>query len=90
MLDNFSTPLDALFNIAGLIGMAAILLAYFMQQIGKWPHNKLPFLIANITGALCLLISLLWSWNLASFMLECAWLVISLYGLYKYHRSARE
>lgn len=87
MLDNFSTPLDALFNITGLIGMALILLAYFMQQLGRWQHNKLPYLLSNITGAACLMVSLLWSWNLASFLLECAWLSISIYGLLKYKRS---
>lgn len=85
-MSNFHESLNILFNTIGIIGMVAILLAYFMQQIGKWRSDAPPYLLTNIGGAGGLLISLLWSWNLASFLLECAWLTISMLGLIKYYR----
>ena len=78
---------DTIFNTIGILGMVAILVAYFMQQMGRWESNEPKYLLPNIGGASGLLISLLWNWNLPSFLLECAWLLISRVGLIKYYRS---
>lgn len=88
MIESIANSLDALFDTLGILGMCAILLAYFMMQQGTWSSHKPPYLYTNLLGASCLLASLLWSWNLASFVLELAWITITLYGLMKYYRNA--
>lgn len=79
--------LNVFFNSIGILGTLSFLVAYFMLQKDVWKHDHFAYLIANFFGAVCLITSLFWSWNLASFMLECAWLTISGYGLWKWHRK---
>jgi hypothetical protein len=73
------TPYDVL----GLFGVALILISYFMLQIGKLHLEQVLYSLLNLIGALFILVSLLFSWNLASFIIEVAWILISLYGIIK-------
>jgi hypothetical protein len=82
-----SNWLDYFFNSIGVAGTLSFLWAYFMLQRNLWKHDGFAYLFANFLGAVCLIISLLWHFNLASFLLECAWLMISGYGLYKWHKQ---
>ena len=82
--------LNTLFNTIGMMGMVVILLAYFILQLGKWKASEPPYLYTNIIGSSCLIVSLLWAWNLALFLLQCAWIIISLYGLMKYYKRQRQ
>jgi len=43
----------------------------------------------NLTGAILLLISLCYNFNLASFVIEIFWIAASLIGLYKYIKAKR-
>ncbi len=79
---------DILFNAVGLVGMAQMLLAYFLQQYGKITGRDGLYLWLNLVGAVAVMVSLLRFWNLPSFVLECAWALISLYGILKRKRSA--
>ena len=90
MISVVMDSLDTLFNAVGIIGMVGILLAYFMLQLGRWQAHKPHYLYTNIIGSSCLIVSLCWSWNLALFLLQCAWIMISGYGLIKYYRKARK
>jgi len=76
-------------NIVGNIGVVCFLIAYFLLQKGKIPHSGLPYLGLNLAGSILLLISLLIEWNLAAFLLEAAWALISMYGIYKYFQANR-
>lgn len=75
--------------IAGNIGVACFLLAYFMLQKERWRHDSLMYLSMNLSGAILLVISLLIDWNLPAFLLEASWGLISIYGLVKYYRKHR-
>lgn len=81
--------LSNLFNVIGMLGTASFLLAYFMLQKDKWRYDGGEYLAANFFGAVCLIASLMWHWNLASFILECAWLTISGYGLLKWWKKRK-
>ena len=79
--------MDILFNSIGLIGMLLLLGAYFLLQRGTVASHDPLYLWMNLTSAVALGISLLWSWNLACFLIECAWVMISVYGLIKLRRG---
>ncbi|HEX7710574.1 MAG TPA: hypothetical protein VF418_06510 [Sphingomonadaceae bacterium] len=64
----------------GLIGSALFIAAFAYANVAK-SLNKLLFNLANLIGAILLLISLSVNFNLAAFVLEAAWGVIALIGL---------
>ena len=76
------------FDWAGLFGVALILFAYFLLQAGRLRGNALPYQLMNAFGALTLLISLLYAFNLSAFVMEAAWLAVSIYGIARGRRTS--
>jgi hypothetical protein len=72
-----------LFTIAGLIGAAIIIVAYFATQQGWAGANDPPYLVANLLGACLILLSLYAAWNFPTAVIEGFWAGISLYGLWR-------
>ena len=68
-------------DLIGLLGVLLILIMYFLLQIGKIQSRGMTYSVGNLLGALCLLISLFFNWNLSAVLLECAWIAISVYGI---------
>lgn len=79
---------DLFFNGIGFVGLGLFLLAYAMINLGRWHADDWRTHLPNLLGALCIMISLIHSWNLPVFLLECAWGSISIYGLWKARRRA--
>lgn len=75
--------LSSEFNIIGIIGVTFVLLAYFLLQIYKLDQSSITYSFMNLLGASLILLSLFFTWNLASGVIEIAWLFISLFGLSK-------
>ena len=71
-------------DYVGLTGVVCILLAYFLLQLERLKGDGLGYLTLNLIGAVLLLISLMVTFNLASFVIEICWLAISLFGLSKW------
>ncbi len=67
----------------GFLGMACIVLAYFLLQIGKYDIHSIGYQFLNLLGAIALIISLLVYFNLGSFLIEVFWIIITLYGIAK-------
>ena len=78
ILDNFAFP-----DFIGLIGVGLILLTYGALTLERIDPKGWPYSAGNGIGAVLILISLIFSFNLASFVIEIAWLAISLFGLWK-------
>ena len=76
--------MDLLADIVGNIGVVCFLSAYLLLQRGVVTHNQASYLLLNLAGALLLMFSLSIKWNLAAFLLEAAWAIISIYGIYKH------
>jgi len=72
-----------LYDILGISGVAIILAAYLALQLDKLTVQDWRYSAANAAGAALILISLFFSFNLASFIIEIAWLLISIFGLFK-------
>lgn len=81
--------METIANIIGIIGVALIVIAYFLNQAGKMPSDTLPFPTLNLAGAVLILVSLWWSWNLPSFVMECIWISISAVGIIRIKRQKK-
>ncbi len=68
-------------DIAGLVGVLLMLGAYAGGQVGRLKLDEAPALLMNLAGALLVLASLLFRFNLSAFMMEIAWALAALYGL---------
>ncbi len=73
----------AWYDILGTLGVAIIILAYILLQIGRLRSEQLAYSLMNAAGAAFILISLYYSFNLPSFIVEFFWLLISLFGIGK-------
>ncbi len=74
-------------NAVGITGVTFILIAYFLINTNRLTAKSLSYLILNFIGAWLILFSLCFHWNLASVMIECAWILISIMGIYRIIRQ---
>jgi hypothetical protein len=72
------------YDILGTLGVGVIVLTYVLLQIGRVRSDQLAYSVLNAVGAVLILISLYYAFNLPSFIVEFFWLVISLFGVGKY------
>ncbi len=71
----------AWYDWVGLLGTAMILAAFALLQAGRVAGTGLPYQLLNLFGAAGVLVSLLGTFNLSVFLLEVAWVGVSLYGI---------
>jgi len=76
-------------DLVGLVGVGCLLIAYFLLQRGSLDQSSAGYSILNAVGSGLILISLVYDFNLASTLVEGAWFVISLYGLYRVAAARR-
>ena len=82
----------AWYDFAGNIGVALMVLGYLLLQAEKIRSRDLSYSVMNGAGALLVVISLLYRFNLSAFLVESFWFLISVYGLIKFavHPRAKE
>ena len=82
----------AWYDFAGNIGVVLMVLAYLLIQAEKIRSRDLGYSLMNGIGALLVVVSLLYRFNLSAFLVESFWFVISVYGLFKFasRRNANE
>ena len=68
-------------NFIGIFGVFLVLLAYFLLQSNIISNKEPRFSLLNLIGAILILYSLFYHWNLASVIIEIAWITISIQGL---------
>lgn len=71
------------FDFVGLAGVLFVLAAFFLLQAGKLGAYSLGYQLANLFGAIFILVSLYHAPNVAAILLQLAWIAISLYGLWR-------
>jgi hypothetical protein len=71
------------FDLVGNIGVLLMVIAYLLLQLEKLSSAALSYLLLNAVGAMLVMISLMFRFNLSAFLMEAFWLLISLYGLAK-------
>ena len=73
-------------DMIGTIGVIMVLIVHLLLQIEKIHSSSLMYSIANLIGGILVILSLMNTWNLSSFIIEVAWCLISIYGIYRYYR----
>ncbi len=71
------TAADAL----GVVGVLCILIAYAGATSGRLDARRAPALLLNLAGALLILVSLYFDFNLSAVLMEGAWALVAVYGL---------
>jgi len=86
-LENEGKSMATYADIIGLIGVGLILIAYFLLQIHRLSAQNFSYSLLNFVGAGMILFSLFYAWNTPAVIIEVAWILISLYGMFKALRS---
>ncbi len=68
-------------DLVGIIGVVIVLAAYLLLQLETVSSTSMSYSVANGLGAVFILTSLVNEFNLSAFVIESAWLVISIVGL---------
>lgn len=76
-------------ELLGLGGVATIVGAYLLLQLGRLDPRRLAYPAANGLGASLVVLSLLYDFNLAAFVVEGFWVLISLFGIVRVLRARR-
>ena len=71
------------FDLVGNVGVLLMVMAYLLLQLEKLSSSAVNYLLLNAAGAVLVIISLMFRFNLSAFFMEVFWLLISLYGLTK-------
>jgi len=79
----------AWYDFAGTIGVGLMVFAYLLLQAEKIRSRDLSYSLMNGIGALLVVVSLLYRFNLSAFLVESFWFVISVYGLLKFASKHR-
>ena len=77
------------YDFIGNLGVLLILGSYLLVQLRRLPATGLANVTANGIGAAAVLYSLAFDFNLSAFIIEAAWLLISLVGLVRILRERR-
>lgn len=82
--------MSLILNSIGIIGVAIILVTYFLLQTDRIAARELRYSVLNAIGSSCILLSLIVDFNLPSFVIEVAWVLISLMGIVRWWRENQE
>jgi len=75
--------LDRYHDVIGLAGVFLVLLCYGLLQTGRLSQQQPAYSLINALGAVLIFASLMFSFNLASVVIEICWFTISMVGLYR-------
>jgi hypothetical protein len=69
-------------NVLGFIGVLLVLVAYSLQQMRRIDGNGLLYPLVNLIGAILILISLIYKPNMPAIVMEAAWALVSVIGIF--------
>ena len=74
------------FDVVGLLGVALTLFTYLALQARRMKGDGVMFPLLNLIGAAAILTSLIYDthMNISAFVIETAWVFISIYGIYQF------
>ena len=79
----------AVSDFVGFVGTGLIIAAYLMLQTKRMSSEQVSYSVLNLVGALCILYSLTFKFNMSAFLVELFWVGISLVGIVRWARSTQ-
>mgnify|MGYP001402632826 FL=1 len=76
-------------DIIGLLGVALLIITYALLQLDKIDPKGFWYSFNNLIVAVLVTVSLIYTPNLASIVIEVFWFLISLYGVVMYYNRKR-
>ncbi len=76
-------------DIIGIIGVTFVLITYFLLQFDRIDSKGFWYSFLNLFGAILIMYSLFFTWNLASAVIEVFWIAISIYGVWKWYKRKK-
>jgi len=73
-------------DLIGLIGVALLVTTYAMLQIDRIDPKGFWYSFNNMIVAILVSVSLYYTWNTASVVIEVFWFLISVYGIVMYSK----
>ena len=80
--------LGSISNYVGITGVIMLLIAFLLLSTGRLSSHSLHYQWVNFLGAALILFSLYFHWNLSSVVIEIAWMIISVIGIFRILRRA--
>ncbi len=74
--------MSSLPDLIGYAGVLMVLIAYSFLQARKMDGNGVWYPLINLIGAILILISLLYKPNMPAIVMEAAWAVVSIIGIF--------
>ena len=71
----------------GYIGVALLIVTYAMLQLDRIDPKGFWYSFNNMIVAILVTVSLLYSFNLASMVIEVFWFSLSVFGIWNYYRK---
>lgn len=75
------------YDIIGSIGVGIIIVTYVLLQTEKLKSESLAYSALNAFGASLIVFSLIFNFNFSAFIAELFWVLISIYGMFRYFQK---
>jgi hypothetical protein len=73
-------------DVIGLVGVALLVTTYAMLQLDRIDSKGFWYSFNNMIVAILVSVSLYYTWNTASVVIEVFWFIISVYGIVMYYK----
>ncbi len=77
------------FDFLGTVGVALMIVAYLLLQLDRLDSKSLTYSVLNAVGACLVVISLIFKFNPAAFIIEVFWILISILGIVRALRAPK-
>ena len=76
-------------DVVGIFGVFLLLTAYALLNTNKLSAHSIRYQLLNFFGAGFILFSLFFNWNTSAVLIEVAWMLISMIGIYNIVRKRK-
>ena len=76
-------------DFVGNVGVVMVVGTYLAVQLGRLDARGIVYSLSNLVGAVLILVSLAYDFNLSSVVIEAFWAAISLIGVARWWRQRR-
>jgi len=74
----------------GIVGVILVVGTYLLLQLNRINSYSLSYSLFNGLGALLILISLIFKFNVSAFIIELFWVIISTIGVIRYFKRKKQ